>query len=152
MKTKYEKQLNDFANKCTNEEVTARELFRAFDVNGDGTITKEDLKQLAKSDGENKHFSKNDLKNVYARIGKQICRNLCDVMDENSGEECVTIDELFQILDKNGDGKVKLGDFLRIAKKDGDFMGITREELEQEFAGAWKNPEEQKNFFEKLFS
>jgi len=147
----YEQRLNDIADICSKQEFTARELFKAFDFDGDGTITRKDLEQLAKSDGEKKYFSRNDFKNIYAHIGKRICRGVCQIMDENSGDEYITVDDLLKALDKNGDGKIKLGDFLRIGKKDGNFMNITKEELEAEFDGLWKDPDERQNFFQNLF-
>ncbi|HSA06723.1 MAG TPA: EF-hand domain-containing protein [Candidatus Gastranaerophilales bacterium] len=147
----YEERLNDIADICSKQEFTVRELFKAFDVDGDGAITKSDLIKLAGSDEEKKHLSRNDLQNIYAHIGKKICRGVCQIIDKEPGNEYITIDDLINVLDKNGDGKIKLGDFLRIAKKDGNFLNITKEELESEFDGLWKNPEEQKTFFDKLF-
>jgi len=147
----FEKRMEIIAEVCSKREFTARELFNAFDVDGDGVITKADLKKLAQSDEDKNHFSKNDLKNLYAHIGKKICKDVCQLAEEDSGEEYIAIDDLLKVLDKNHDGKIKFGDFLRIAKKDGDFMFITRQELEAEFQDLWKNPEEQKSFLERLF-
>lgn len=149
----FQKQMDKIAEVCSKKEFTARELFNAFDVDGDGVITKKDLKLLAKADGENKYFSKNDLQKIYCHIGKKICRGVCEIVGDDSGEERITIDELLNALDKNGDGKVKFGEFLRIGKKDGNLMFITSDELEEEFEGLWKKPgEEQQGFFEKLFN
>ncbi|OGI00094.1 MAG: hypothetical protein A2Y25_04185 [Candidatus Melainabacteria bacterium GWF2_37_15] len=147
----FEKRMEIIAEVCSKREFTARELFNAFDVDGDSVITKADLKLLAGSDGDKEHFSKNDLKNLYAHVGKKICKEVCQIIEEDSGNEYITIDELLKVLDKNNDGKIKFGDFLRIAKKDGDFMFITRQELEAEFKELWKNPAEQKSFLERLF-
>jgi len=146
------KRLDKIAEVCSKKEFTARELFNAFDVDGDGTITKKDLQLLAKSDGEKKHFSKSDLNAIYCQIGKTICKGMCKLAEDNTGEEVITIDELLNVLDKNGDGKVKFGEFLRIAKKDGNLMFITQDEFDAELEGVWKNPEEHKSFIEKLFS
>ncbi len=147
--------LNDrmakIAEVCSKKEFTARELFNAFDVDGDGVITKKDLKLLAKSDGEKKHFSKKDLNAIYCQIGKSLCKDMCKIAENNTDDEVITIDELLNALDKNGDGKVKFGEFLRIAKKDGNLMFITQDEFDQELEGLWKNPDEHKSFIEKLF-
>jgi Ca2+-binding EF-hand superfamily protein len=148
----YAERLEEISKICSKNEFTAKELFKAFDVDGDGVITKADLKQLAKSDGEKSCISRNDLKNLYSGIGKKICQGVCQIMEERSGEEYITVDELLDTLDKNHDGKILFGDFLRIAKKDGNLLFITKEELESEFEGLWHSPEEKKNFFEKLFT
>lgn len=154
MKDKLEERMDKLAEVCSKREFTARELFRAFDVDGDGVITKKDLKMLAKTDGDKKYFSKCDLKALYSQVGKKICQGVCNILEEEVDcEEHITIDELMNVLDKNGDGKIKLGEFLRIAKKDGDFMFITRKELESEFEGMWKKPsDDQESFFDRLFN
>lgn len=148
----FDDQMNKIAEVCSKKEFTARELFNAFDVNGDGVITKEDLRLLAKSDENKKHFSKNDLKNLYSQLGKKVCQGVCQIIEDGSGEDAISIDDLLKALDKNGDGKVKFGEFLRIAKKDGNLMFITQDEFDEELEGLWKKPEEHKGFIEKLFS
>lgn len=146
-----QERMDKIAEVCSKKEFTARELFNAFDVDGDGVITKKDLKILAKSDWEKKHFSRNDLQNLYCHIGKKLCRGVCSIAGD-SGEDYISIDELLNVLDKDGDGKVRFGEFLRIAKKDGNLMFITSDELEEEFENLWKKPgEEPKGFMDWLF-
>lgn len=148
----FTESFDKLAQVCSRKEFSARELFKAFDADGDGVITKSDLKILAQADGEKNRFSRKDLKLLYSSIGKKIVGTLSEVMqDEGHDRDFVTVDELFNILDKNANGKIKLGDFLRIAKKDGDLMFITNDELESEFEGIWHDPEKEKNFFQKLF-
>ena len=124
---------------CSKSEFTARELFNALDADGDGVITKKDLKILASSDLEKKYISRKDLKNLYSGIGKKVCQGICNIMDNSNNDEYITIDDLMEVLDRDKDGKVRFGEILRIANKDGNLLFITSEEFESEFDGKWKS-------------
>lgn len=132
-------RLEEIENICSKTEFTARELFKALDVNDDGIISKEDLETLASEDAEKKYISRNDLKNLYSGIGKKICQGICNIMDNSQTNAFISIDDLLEALDKNHDGKVLFGDFLRISKKDKSLLMMTKEEFESEFDGKWKS-------------
>ena len=133
----YIDRLEEIENICNKTEFTARELFNALDADKDGIITKSDLESLASIETENKFVSGNDLKNLYSGIGKKICHGVCNIMDYSTKEKYISIDDLMEALDKNHDGKVLFGEFLRISKKDGNLLFITKEEFESELEGKW---------------
>ena len=124
---------------CSKTEFTARSLFNVLDTDGDGVITRKDLEVLASSDLEKKYISRKDLKNLYSGIGKKVCQGICNIMDNTDNDEYISIDDLMEVLDRDKDGKVRFGEILRIANKDGDLLFITQEEFESEFEGKWKS-------------
>jgi len=96
------------------------------------------LEELASvSDDEKKYISKNNLKNLYSGMGRKICQNLCNIMN-NSKNEYISIDDLIEVLDTDNDGEIHFGNFLKISKKDGNLIFITNEEFEKTFEGKWK--------------
>lgn len=131
-------RIEEVENICSRVEFTARELFNAFDVDKDGIITKADLETFASITKDNqKYISKNELKNLYSGMGKKICQGLCNIMDY-SKNEFISIDDLMDVLDKDKDGEIHFGNFLKISKRDGNLLFITKEEFEETFEGRWK--------------
>lgn len=123
---------------CSKTEFSAREIFNALDADKDGIITKSDLEVLASDEYEKKYISKNDLKNLYSNMGKKICRGICNIMDNNSKNEFISIDDFIDTLDRDKDGKIRFGEFLKISGKNGDLLFITKEKFEEKFNGKWK--------------
>lgn len=132
----YIDRIEDVENICSKTEFTTRQLFNALDIDGDGIITRADLEILASEETEKKYISRNALKNIYSGIGKKVCQGICSIMDNNA-EAYISVDDLMEILDKNNDGKVLFGEFLRISKKDGNVLLMTKEEFEQKLEGKW---------------
>jgi Ca2+-binding EF-hand superfamily protein len=132
------RQIEEVENICSKVEVSVRELFSALDFDKDGIISRADLEKIVSMEKDDKKYiSKNDFKNMYAGMGKKICQGLCNIMDY-SQNEYISIDDFLDVLDKDKDGQVHFGNFLKISNRDGNLLFITKEEFEETFEGKWK--------------